>query len=43
MTDKEREDFEWASGFYLYDDLDKELSREKWDNWDEEKLFRGKS
>ena len=22
MTDKEREDFEWASGFYLYDDLD---------------------
>jgi hypothetical protein len=34
MTDKEREDFEWASSFYLYADLDKE-----WDNWDEEKLF----
>jgi hypothetical protein len=34
MNKKEREDFEWASGFYLYDDLDKE-----WDNWDEEKLF----
>ena len=33
MTDKEREDFEWASGFYLYADLDKE-----WVNWDEEKL-----
>ena len=33
MTDKEREDFEWASGFYLYDDLDGD-----WVNWDEEKL-----
>jgi len=34
MTDKEKEDFEWASSFYLYDDLDK-----AWVNWDEEKLF----
>ena len=34
MTDKEREDFEWASGFYLYDDLDGD-----WVNWEEEKLF----
>ena len=34
MTDKEREDFEWASSFYLYADLDK-----KWINWKEEKLF----
>jgi hypothetical protein len=33
MTDKEREDFEWASSFYLYDDLD-----DDWVNWDEEKL-----
>ena len=35
MTDKEREDFEWASGFYLYDDLD-----QKWINWSEKKLFK---
>ena len=34
MNKKEREDFEWASSFYLYDDLDK-----KWINWKEEKLF----
>jgi hypothetical protein len=33
MTNKEREDFEWASSFYLYDDLD-----DDWVNWDEEKL-----
>ena len=30
-----REDFEWASGFYLYDDLD-----QKWINWSEKKLFK---
>ena len=34
MTEKETEDFEWASSFYLYDDLDKD-----WINWEEEKLF----
>ena len=34
MTDKEKADFEWASSFYLYDDLDGD-----WVNWDEEKLF----
>ena len=34
MTDKEKADFEWASGFYLYDDLD-----DDWVNWEEEKLF----
>ena len=33
MTDKEKADFEWASSFYLYDDLDGD-----WVNWDEEKL-----
>ena len=33
MTDKEKTDFEWASSFYLYDDLDGD-----WVNWDEEKL-----
>ena len=33
MTDKEKADFEWASIFYLYDDLDGD-----WVNWDEEKL-----
>lgn len=33
MTDKEKSDFEWASSFYLYDDLD-----DDWVNWDEEKL-----
>jgi hypothetical protein len=33
MTDKEKADFEWASSFYLYDDLD-----DDWVNWDEEKL-----
>ena len=33
MNKKEREDFEWASSFYLYDDLD-----DDWVNWDEEKL-----
>ena len=33
MTDKEKADFEWASSFYLYDDLDND-----WVNWDEEKL-----
>jgi len=35
MNKKERGDFEWASGFYLYDDLD-----QKWINWSEKKLFR---
>ena len=34
MTEKDRADFEWASSFYLYDDLDKD-----WINWEEEKLF----
>ena len=34
MTDQEKKDFEWASSFYLYDDLDGD-----WVNWDEEKLF----
>ena len=33
MTDQEKKDFEWASSFYLYDDLDGD-----WVNWDEEKL-----
>ena len=34
ITKEEIKDFEWASSFYLYDDLDKD-----WINWDEEKLF----
>ena len=33
MTEEDRKDFEWASGYYLYDDLDAD-----WVNWDEEKL-----
>ena len=33
MTEQEKKDFEWASGYYLYGDLDKD-----WVNWDEEKL-----
>ena len=33
MTEQEKKDFEWASGYYLYDDLDAD-----WVNWDEEKL-----
>ena len=33
MTEQEKKDFEWASSFYLYDDLDGD-----WVNWDEEKL-----
>ena len=34
MTEQEKKDFEWASGYYLYDDLDGD-----WINWDEEKLY----
>ena len=34
ITKEEIKDFEWASSFYLYDDLDK-----SWGDWDEEKLF----
>jgi len=34
MTDQEKKDLEWASSFYLYDDLDGD-----WVNWEEEKLF----
>ena len=34
MTEQEKKDFEWASGYYLYDDLDAD-----WVNWDEEKLY----
>ena len=34
MTDQEKKDFEWASSFYLYDDLDGD-----WVNWDEEKFI----
>ena len=34
MTEHEKKDFEWASGYYLYDDLDGD-----WINWDEEKLY----
>ncbi len=33
MTEQEQKDFEWASSYYLYDDLDAD-----WINWDEEKL-----
>ena len=33
MTEQEKKDFEWASSYYLYDDLDAD-----WVNWDEEKL-----
>ena len=33
MTEEDRKDFEWASGYYLYDDLNAD-----WVNWDEEKL-----
>jgi hypothetical protein len=33
MTEQEQKDFEWASSYYLYDDLDAD-----WVNWDEEKL-----
>ncbi len=33
MTKQEQKDFEWASSYYLYDDLDAD-----WINWDEEKL-----
>ena len=33
MTKQEQKDFEWASSYYLYDDLDAD-----WVNWDEEKL-----
>ena len=29
MTEQEKKDFEWASGYYLYDDLDSD-----WVNWD---------
>lgn len=33
MTEQEQKDFEWASSYYLYDDLDSD-----WVNWNEEKL-----
>ena len=33
MTEQEQKDFEWASSYYLYDDLDSD-----WVNWSEEKL-----
>ena len=33
MTEQEQKDFEWASSYYLYDDLDAD-----WVNWNEEKL-----
>ena len=33
MTEQEQKDFEWASSYYLYDDLDTD-----WINWEEEKL-----
>ena len=33
IAEQEKKDFEWASGYYLYDDLDGD-----WINWDEEKL-----
>ena len=32
MTEQEKKDFEWASGYYLYDDLN-----DDWFNWDEKK------
>jgi len=35
MNKKDREDFEWASSFYLYDDLNK-----AWVNWDEKNFLR---
>ena len=35
MTEQEQKDFEWASSYYLYDDLDAD-----WVNWDEEKLHK---
>ena len=34
MTEQEKKDFEWASGYYLYDDLN-----DDWFNWDEKKLY----
>jgi len=33
VTKQEQKDFEWASSYYLYDDLDAD-----WVNWNEEKL-----
>ena len=34
MTEQEKKDFEWASGYYLYDDLN-----DNWFNWNEKKLY----
>jgi len=33
MKEQEQKDFEWASSYYLYDDLNSD-----WVKWDEEKL-----